>query len=68
MPSPFSGCCMSIIRQVRFADRRTEAEREADIRQHRQRIAAEEKRILAAGRLPERIRASVADEILSSNP
>ena len=59
---------MLLIRQGRFADRRTEAEREADIRQHRQRIAAEEKRILKAGRLPERIRASVADEILSGGP
>ena len=59
---------MFIIRQGRFADRRTTSEREADIRRHRQRIAAEEKRILKAGRLPERIRASIADEILSGNP
>ena len=59
---------MLLIRRPCFADRRTEAEREQDIRQHRQRIAAEEKIILRAGRLPERVRASVADAILRGKP
>ena len=53
-----------IFKQPQFDDRRTQSEREQDIRQHRQRIANEERRILQAGRLPERVPAAIADEIL----